>query len=72
MNLKRRISNLEKYAGHHTAGTHILRWDEPGPLTSLESGGNVWTRQPDETETAFIDRATAAACDPRFLWGATA
>lgn len=72
MSLKRRVSNLEKKAGHYTAGTHILRWDEPGPLTSLESGGNVWTRQPDEDEDAFITRATVAVGDVRFFWGITA
>ncbi len=71
MSLKRRVTNLEKNLPNRDE-SHVICWNEPGPLTTLASGNTTWTRQPDEAEDTFINRAMAAAGNVFCLWGAVA
>ncbi len=61
-NLERRVSDLEKAQPPARGMTIIRRFVSPGHLNAeidhiSDDAGNKWTRQPDETEKAFTDRA---------------
>lgn len=62
--LEKRIAALEQAAPPPDGLTIIRRIVWPGHLDAeidhIGDDGNEWTRQPGETEAAFIDRATCA------------
>lgn len=71
-NLEKRIAALELATPQADDLTVIRRYVRPGHLDDeiyllTDSDGNAWTRQPNETEEAFIDRASKDV--KRNAWG---
>ena len=62
--LERRICALEQASPHNEPMTIIRRIVDPGHLDAeihrlRAADGELWTRQQDETEQAFMDRASS-------------
>lgn len=71
-NLEKRIAALEATRAPADEITIILRFVNPGRLEAeihrlRDDDGNLWTRQPDETEQGLIDRASLEV--KRTPWG---
>jgi hypothetical protein len=62
-NIEKRVVALELATQHADDLTIVRRYVSPGCLDDeiyllTDNDGNAWTRQPGETEDAFIDRAS--------------
>lgn len=71
-NLEKRIAALEATSAPADEITIIRRFFSPGRLDAeihrlRDDDGNLWTRQPDETEQGLIDRANLEV--KRTPWG---